>query len=282
MSLFAASLNSGSNGNCYFIGNTHEAILIDAGISCRETEKRMANLSLPMNLIKAVFISHEHTDHIRGVETLSRKYNLPVYVTELTAKNGRISLRRDLHKIFSHGEVITLGNISITAFSKLHDAIDPYSFIVESNKIKIGVITDIGVACANVIHYFKQCNACFLETNYDTKMLEEGSYPYHLKKRISGGNGHLSNSEALALFIKHKPSYMSHLFLSHLSKENNNPELVHNLFTEKAGNTTVIVASRYQETNLYTINGKGTGFINIKKKAESNRHMQMSLFEEII
>lgn len=282
MSLFSASLNSGSNGNCYFIGNTHEAILIDAGISCRETEKRMAKLNLPMSLLKAIFISHEHTDHIRGVETLSRKYSLPVYVTESTAKIGRISLLKELHKKFSHGDVITIGNLSITAFSKQHDAIDPYSFIVEGNKIKIGVMTDIGVACANVIHYFKQCNACFLETNYDTKMLEEGSYPYHLKKRISGGNGHLSNKEALDLFTKHKPSYMSHLFLSHLSKENNDPELVQRLFTENAGNTNVIVASRYHETNLYTINNKGTGLTNIKKKAESKRHVQMSLFEAMI
>lgn len=253
MSLFITSLNSGSNGNCYFIGNGHEAVLVDVGISCREIEKRMARLNLPMGMLKAIFISHEHADHIRGVVVLARKYRLPVYITASTLKNSPISLEDELVKSFIEHQPVSIGSLSITGFLKLHDASEPHSFIVEGNGIKIGVLTDIGSACEQVIHYFKQCNAAFLEANYDDEMLENGRYPFYLKERIRGHKGHLSNKQALDLFVEHKPAFMSHLFLSHLSKDNNSPQLVHQLFSNHAGNTNIVVASRYEETAVYTI-----------------------------
>ena len=103
MSLFTASLNSGSNGNCYYVGNAQEAVLIDAGISCRETEKRLARLGLSMKAVKAIFISHEHSDHIRGVEVLSKKFKIPVYITELTMRSGGLTLQEDLIKTSTPG-----------------------------------------------------------------------------------------------------------------------------------------------------------------------------------
>ena len=254
MSLFITSLNSGSNGNCYYIGNENEAVLIDAGISCRETEVRMKRLGLSIDKVKAVFISHEHTDHIKGLETLSKKYQLPVYITEKTLGNCRsLKLEKHLPISFKAYENVIFGSLSITPFPKFHDAADPYSFIVDCNKVKAGIFTDIGSACKNVIQYFKQCHAVFLEANYDEVMLNAGNYPYHLKKRITGGFGHLSNNEALQLFIKHKPVFMSHLFLSHLSKNNNCPELVKDLFSAYADGVKIIVASRYEETEVYHI-----------------------------
>src|SRR4051812_44939861 len=189
MSLFIASLNSGSNGNCYYIGNDHEAVLVDAGISCREIEKRMANLHLPMSRVKALFISHEHTDHISGAPVLSRKYKLPVYITPATIRHAGIHIEKSLQQTFNANEPVTIGSISVTPFAKYHDATDPFSFMVEHNEIKVGVITDIGKACDRVIHYFRQCHACFLESNYDDKMLDEGGYPIFLKQRIRGGKG---------------------------------------------------------------------------------------------
>jgi phosphoribosyl 1,2-cyclic phosphodiesterase len=281
MSLFIASLNSGSSGNCYYIGNEDEAVLVDAGISCREIEKRMANLSLKMEKVKAVFISHEHTDHIRGVDRLARKYNLPVYITPATRSNTRLGLKRVLVLAFKADEPVGFGNLRVIPFIKKHDAADPYSFLVESNGVKVGVITDIGIACKEVIRYFKQCHACFLESNYDERMLEEGPYPVRLKKRIRGGHGHLSNSQALELFLKHRPSFMSHLFLSHLSQNNNHPELVHELFLQHARETNIIVASRHRETALYAIGGAQT-MPHLHAKAVSLRmeqSLQMSLFE---
>ncbi|MDB5109531.1 MAG: fold metallo-hydrolase, partial [Mucilaginibacter sp.] len=130
MSLFITSLNSGSNGNCYYIGNEREAILVDAGISCRETETRMKRLGLSMNKVKAIFISHEHSDHIRGVTVLAKKYRLPVYITPLTYQHGGLFLDDELVIPFYEQQPILIGELCITAFLKLHDAAHPHSFII--------------------------------------------------------------------------------------------------------------------------------------------------------
>jgi phosphoribosyl 1,2-cyclic phosphodiesterase len=148
---------------------------------------------------------------------------------------------------------VTIGHLSIHPFPKNHDASDPFSFLISSKNVHVGVFTDIGFSCENVIHYFKQCHAAFLEANYDEKMLEEGSYPYHLKQRIRSNEGHLSNKQALDLFLSHRPSYMSHLILSHLSQNNNCPDVVSSLFSPHAGTTKIVVASRYQESSVYHI-----------------------------
>jgi phosphoribosyl 1,2-cyclic phosphodiesterase len=258
MSLFVASLNSGSNGNCYYVGNEHEAVLVDVGISCRETETRMARLGLSMRKVKAIFVSHEHSDHIRGVTVLAKKYQLPVYITQLTLFHGGLRLDDELVVEFIAEQPIHIGALSITAFSKLHDAAHPHSFTVACGDVKVGVFTDLGAVCENLVQHFQQCHAAFLEANYDEEMLEQGRYPYHLKRRIRGGKGHLSNKQALALFMDYKPAYMSHLFLSHLSKDNNDPELVHNLFNTHARGAEIVVASRYYETAVYHISGANT------------------------
>lgn len=253
MSLFVASLNSGSNGNCYYVGNNSEAILVDAGISCREIEKRMKRLGLSLQKVKAIFVSHEHTDHIRGIPTLAKKYQLPVYITPATLLRCGFMLDKHLPVVFASNDPIIIGNLEIRAFPKLHDACDPYSFIVKCDDVKVGVFTDIGAPCRQLIRHFKECHAAFLEANYDEVMLSSGTYPYHLKKRISGGMGHLSNRQALELFKNQRPAFMSHLFLSHLSRNNNCPELVQKLFNEHARGVKMIVASRYEETQVYHI-----------------------------
>ncbi len=254
MSLFVASLNSGSNGNCYYVGNEHEAVLVDVGISCRETETRMARLGLSMRKVKAIFISHEHSDHIRGLTVLAKKYSLPVYITQQTLLHGGLRLD-DLVTDFVAEQPIRIGRLLITGFSKIHDAAHPHSFTVACGDIKVGVFTDLGAVCENLVQHFQQCHAAFLEANYDEGMLERGNYPYHLKRRIRGGKGHLSNAQALALFMDYKPAYMSHLFLSHLSKDNNDPTLVHNLFNTHARGTEIVIASRHHETAVYHISG---------------------------
>src|SRR6476620_6247201 len=237
MCLYIASLNSGSNGNCYYIGNDNEAVLIDAGLSCRETEKRMKRLGLLIKNVKALFVSHEHTDHIFGIPVLAKKYQLPVYITTATLQYSGFTIDKNLIVPFRTYETVSIGALSITPFPKFHDANDPHSFIVDGSSVKVGVFTDIGMACEHVTMHFKQCNAAFLEANYDEEMLSTGRYPYYLKQRIRSINGHLSNNAALQLFTSHKSSGMSHLVLSHLSKNNNRPELVQQLFNEHAGDT---------------------------------------------
>jgi phosphoribosyl 1,2-cyclic phosphodiesterase len=278
MSLFITSLNSGSNGNCYYVGNEQEAVLIDAGISCRETEKRMKRLGLLMEKVKAIFISHEHGDHISGVAVLAKKHNLPVYITADTFTHGRLLLEKERIQSFAAHKPVLIGSLSITAFPKFHDASDPHSFIVSNGSVNVGVFTDLGIACDQLINYFKQCHAAFLEANYDAVMLETGSYPYHLKNRIRGGMGHLSNEQALQLFRDHRPSFMSHLLLAHLSKNNNDPALVEDLFNQHAGNTQIVVASRYKETPVFHITLNGSSYIVPKKIILKKHQLQLSLF----
>ncbi len=277
MSLFIASLNSGSNGNCYYIGNDADAVLIDAGISCRETERRMKRLGLSMNKVKAVFISHEHIDHITGLPALSKKYSLPVYITEGTFQNSRVPVEPELLNYFSSGSTISIGTLRVKAFAKFHDAADPHSFTISSDTVTIGVFTDIGSVCKPLQKHFAECHAAFLETNYDPQMLEKGNYPFHLKKRIRGGMGHLSNDEALQLFLEHRATYMSHLLLSHLSKNNNDPKLVEELFLPHKGDIQVVVASRYKESELYHIDGKKSSHTKAKKQSAPSQ-LQLSLF----
>jgi len=253
MSLFITSLNSGSNGNCYYIGNEHEAVLVDVGISCRETEKRMKRLGLDIRKVKAIFISHEHSDHISGVPILAKKHKIPVYITPKTLQYLHVSPGDHEVLHFIAYQPVIIGELTITAFPKFHDAIEPHSFVITCRDVTVGVFTDIGSACEHLISHFSKCHAAFLEANYDDEMLDNGGYPYHLKRRIRGGNGHLSNKQALELFLTHKPPFMSHLLLSHLSKNNNSPELVYELFSAHANGTEIIVASRHEETPVYQI-----------------------------
>ena len=278
MPLFITSLNSGSNGNCYYIGNSTEAVLIDAGISCRETEKRMNRLGLSMSVVKAIFVSHEHSDHITGIRVLSKKYQLPVYITPGTLRSAGKILEKDLIKHFNAGQPVCIGELVIKAFPKFHDAADPHSFIVSANGVNIGVFTDIGNCCDHVVTHFKQCHAAFLEANYCEDMLMNGNYPYILKRRISSDNGHLSNTQALELFTKYRGAQLSHLILSHLSKNNNKPELVEKLFNQQAGGTKIVVASRYEETPVFCISHNNTAAYQYKKDDSISGQPQLSLF----
>ena len=253
MPLYLASLNSGSNGNCYYIGSGQEAVLIDAGISCRETERRMIRMGLRIGDVKAIFITHEHTDHTRGAEVLSRKYRIPVYITERTYRHSRMKLAPHLLKSFTTGIPVAIGNFQVHPFPKWHDAAEPHSFTVSADGITAGVFTDIGTACEHVAHHLSRCHAAFLESNYDETMLEKGRYPHYLKQRIRGAEGHLSNDQALDLFITHRSPFMKLLVLSHLSAENNRPELVKELFSSHANGTRIVVASRFEETEVFCV-----------------------------
>ena len=189
-------------------------------------------------------------------------------------KRQRIDKENVYH--FNHHEKISFGGLTVVPFNKHHDAQDPVSFIIEHEGIKAGVITDIGQVCKTVIHYFRQCHACILESNYDEQLLQEGGYPMRLKKRISGGRGHISNIQALELFKKHKAGYMNHLLLGHLSKINNRPELVEQLYQSFQDDLTIVIASRDKESNLFEIDHPVRGkIIPLSLKKESK---QLDLF----
>ncbi len=251
--LYLASLNSGSNGNCYYVGNDHDAVLIDAGISCRETERRMTNLGLSLNKVRGILISHDHSDHIRGVEVLSRKHRIPVYITTATHMKSGLCIDPHLVQAFTSHEALNFGSLTVNPFHKHHDAADPHSFTVTDKDITVGVFTDIGAPCEQLVHYFGQCHAAFLEANYDERMLNEGRYPVFLKRRISGGEGHLSNLQALEIFKSYRAPFLDLLVLSHLSEQNNHPQIVYDLFKPHANGTRIAIASRFEESEIFCI-----------------------------
>ncbi|MET0392866.1 MAG: MBL fold metallo-hydrolase [Chitinophagaceae bacterium] len=279
MALFITSLNSGSNGNCYYIGSDTDAVLVDAGLSCRETERRMSRLGLSMSLVRAIFISHEHTDHIKGVPQLSKKYELPVYITPATLRGSNMSLSAHLVRGFAADNTVAIGGLVVKAFAKSHDAADPHSFLVSGGNVNVGVFTDIGFSCGQVTQYFGQCHAAFLEANYCEGMLAKGDYPYHLKRRISSATGHLSNTQALDLFTRYRSAHLSHLLLAHLSQNNNCPDLVARLFAGPAGRTQVVVASRHQETPVFRVGDTMMAAQKTKTRPSRVPIQQLSLFQ---
>ena len=190
---------------------------------------------------------------MKGLSVLANKYQLPVFLTGGTRRGCKLAIPDRLLNPLSDMQTITIGDLAVTSFRKYHDAADPHSFLVEGDGQAVGVFTDIGRACERVVDFFGRCNAVFLEANYDVDMLMQGRYPFFLKNRIRGGFGHLSNAEALELFINHRPQKLSHLFLSHLSRDNNDPDLVGQLFNEHRGDTEIIVAGRYAETPVYQV-----------------------------
>ncbi len=200
-------------------------------------------------------------------------------MTQLTRSNLRLG-RAEIRSIaFQAYEPITIGSLTVTAFPKFHDAVDAHSFMVSQNNINVGVFTDTGRFCEHLIKNFQQCHAAFLESNYDEGMLETGTYPKHLKDRIRNGHGHLSNKQALQLFLNHRSPLMSHLILSHLSANNNKPEIVNDLFNRVAGETEIIIAPRKRKLRFYPIHGSLT--IHKSRTSPTEKHkIQLSLFEE--
>lgn len=247
------AIASGSNGNCYYIGTEEEAVLVDVGVSRKMVLQRMKDRRLSPEKVKAIFISHEHADHTRGVRVLSKVLNVPVYMTKGTFENMWNPNRPGKYGLFEPDIPLQLGAFTIHPFLKQHDAANPCSFRIEVENMSIGVMTDIGEPCNNVRHHFEQCHAVFLETNYDETMLRNGNYPYHLKQRVLSDVGHLSNEQALELAQKHGGNQLEHLLLSHLSGENNTPEIVFNTFQPLKERCCLHMTSRTEASEVVVI-----------------------------
>lgn len=247
------AIASGSNGNCYYVGDEKEAILVDLGISTKQAVQRMLEKGLDLQKIKAVFISHEHSDHVRGVKVFSKRYHIPVYFTAQTYLKLSRRVQPNSPRFFKPGESVTIGSITVHSFLKNHDAVEPCSFRIELNDKHIGVFTDIGEPCDNLHHHFNQCQAVFLETNYDEPMLQNGPYPYYLKERVGSKNGHLSNVQALNLVQEKAGKELGLIFLSHISAENNTPELAMQTFEPLSVRYDVRLTSRFAPTDVVRI-----------------------------
>ncbi len=245
------AIASGSNGNCYYIGNEKDAILIDAGISAKQIILRMQEQNLNPKKLKACLVTHEHGDHMRGVRGVSKKLQIPIYLTVKTYNGAYKNMRPDNPTFFTPDEKIEVGEFTIFPVLKNHDASEPCSFRVQYKNKNVGVFTDIGEACDNVKLHLNKCDSLFLESNYDEKMLWDGGYPYFLKQRVASKVGHLSNDQAFELLENHAGENLKCVFLSHLSRDNNTPEKALEIMESLTAKFEVKLTSRFAAGEVY-------------------------------
>ncbi len=227
MSFSVCMLASGSKGNAIYISDGSTSMLVDAGLSGIEIQRRMSSRGLTPKNLDAIIVSHEHSDHIRGVGILSRKFGLPIYMSRQTEKAAAALIGNVKDPInFQCGSAFTIKTLSIHPFSLSHDAEDPAGFTIENNAKKIGIATDLGIATSMVKEHLKDCTALILEANHDYDMLINGPYPWPLKQRIKGRSGHLSNQDSKELLKELMHDNLQHVILAHLSEENNTPQKV--------------------------------------------------------
>lgn len=226
------NIASGSSGNCTYIGTDSAHILVDAGISVKRITDGLDHLNVSMEDISALFITHEHIDHIRAIETLSSRYKIPIFATKGTIsaiadseKYGNIN--KMLFNTIKSGEYISIGNIEILPFHISHDAAEPVAFRFNSDGKACAIITDLGEFDQTIVEKTKNLDMVMIEANHDEKILEVGTYPYFLKQRILSSKGHLSNTDCGRFICKILNDKLKHIVLGHLSKENNMAELAY-------------------------------------------------------
>ncbi|MCF8143122.1 MAG: MBL fold metallo-hydrolase [Deltaproteobacteria bacterium] len=218
-------LASGSGGNACFVETPRARILVDAGLSCREMERRLTAVGVSPSRLDAIVLTHEHLDHIRGAGPMARRYNLPVYINSGTLETGQKTLGKlPQLRMMETGESLFINDLIVETFTKCHDAADPMGIVLSSNGTRIGLATDLGRSTRLAEERLKGCRALILEFNHDPDMLDVGPYPLYLKRRIKGSDGHLSNRQGGELLRAVSHADLRLVVLAHLSKTNNAPE----------------------------------------------------------
>ena len=235
MGVSVSLLASGSRGNCAVVASSRTRILVDAGLSCRETFKRIRSLGERPDQISAILITHEHSDHVTGLQRLASKLNVPVFLTEPTCHAWNRAMRDEEGKIpelpkvehFSSGRSFQIGDIAIQPFTIPHDAADPVGYAFRANGVKVAIVTDLGYMPELVKHHLREAQFVMLESNHDLDMLKVGPYPWYIKQRVMSRTGHLSNHVVSEFFADSEvfDGQARHLVLAHLSEQNNNPDL---------------------------------------------------------
>lgn len=251
-------LSSGSKGNAIYVSNDKTAVLLDAGLSGIEIERRLESRDINPDSLDAIVVSHEHTDHIQSVGVLSRRFRLPVYINEPTLAAARDQLG-PLHETitFHQGSAFRIGSISIHPFAVSHDAAEPVGFTIQDGAAKIGIATDLGAATQLVCHHLTGCAMVVIETNHDIKMLEEGPYPWEVKQRIRSRHGHLSNEASRDLLGEISHSALRHVVLAHISETNNDPQKALSVVGESVSHNHTRLSVACQHTAGEIINLEG-------------------------
>ncbi len=242
-----ASLGSGSRGNATLIKQEDTRLLVDCGFTIKDTKRRLQRLQTDPSELTAILVTHEHSDHIKGVGALARKYAVPVYSsfgTRLAVAGKRTALDGvDWHELRG-GQRVTIGSIGVLPVTVPHDAREPCQFVFEYQNHRCGILTDLGSITTHLVAAYKECDALLLESNHDVKMLADGPYPPSLKRRVGGQYGHLNNQQSANLLQQLNVSRLQHLVLAHLSEKNNQPQLATEAMAEIIDDRRLIVADQ--------------------------------------
>ena len=233
MGVLLSVLASGSRGNCAIVSSSSTRILVDAGISCRETFRRMKAAGDDPRRLSAILITHEHSDHVYGLRVLAKKLNVPIFMTGATHEAWAREVREETGEkpqpakleTFCSGRSFQIGDIAITPFTIPHDAADPVGFTFRAEGIKVGIATDLGYLPPNVCDHLRGCDLLVIESNHDVEMLRGGPYPWSVKQRVMSRVGHLSNEALADFFSGDYDGIATYVVLAHLSEQNNHPEI---------------------------------------------------------
>lgn len=256
--MFVAPLGSGSAGNAYWFESDGTAILVDAGLGPRDTKKRLEVAGRDIEQIRAIVLTHEHYDHIRGAEKIARKYGIPIYLTRGTLDASSIDTDETETVVFENDSSFTIGELQVHACRTIHDAADPACFVIEARDgTRIGLASDLGHVSTEVLSHLGGCDGLFFEANHDLDMLRLGSYPWSLKRRIMSRFGHLSNDDSITAVQRLLGADLKTLCMIHLSQKNNHESIVRDMCTQLLRRTGASVefaiAQQFVPTGLFDI-----------------------------
>lgn len=221
------SLGSGSGGNCTWVESENTRLLVDAGFGIRETEKRLLAVGESIEEVTGILISHEHSDHIHGAESISRKYGIPIHLTRGTLEGSRLKQERVPITVFENNQPFRIGDVMVHPQRIIHDAADPACYVIEAGDgTRIGVASDLGWVDEPTLRHLSNCDALLFESNHDLDLLRQGSYPWSLKRRIMSRYGHLSNEDAISAVERMIGPDTRAVCLIHLSESNNHDSIV--------------------------------------------------------
>jgi phosphoribosyl 1,2-cyclic phosphodiesterase len=256
--MIVAPLGSGSAGNAYYFESDGTSILVDAGFGPRETAKRLEQIGRELANLKAIVLTHEHYDHMRGAESLARKLQVPIYLTRGTLDASAIDRDETPVVVFNNNSTFPIGELNVHACRTLHDATDPACFVIEARDgTRVGIASDLGYVDDQVKSHLSGCDGLFFESNHDLDMLRMGTYPWSLKRRIMSRFGHLSNDDSMLAVQRMIGADLKTLCLIHLSEKNNHESIVRDmagrLMHRNGVQLEFAIAKQFEATGIFEI-----------------------------
>ena len=260
--MIVAPLGSGSAGNSYYFESDGTAILVDAGLGPRDTKKRLEAVGRDIANLRAIVVTHEHYDHIRGAEKIARKYEIPIYLTKGTLDASTIDIDETKAVVFENNTTFRIGELQVHARRTIHDAADPACFVIEARDgTRVGIASDLGYVDEPVMRHLSGCDGLLFESNHDLDMLRMGTYPWSLKRRIMSRFGHLSNDDSMCAVQRLIGAELKTLCLIHLSQKNNHESIVRDMASRVVATTgahlELDIARQFEATGLYDLTRRG-------------------------